>query len=127
MFNENLEYRLELNFNDEFGILSYEINKMLFNLKIKIDNERNMYKFKNEFIVNILYDLRILLISFIGYMEIVKNLDLKLEEKNDYIKKSLEKVERIKILICELFEYFKFESGEVIINKIFINIIEMIE
>ncbi|NYC31911.1 HAMP domain-containing protein [Clostridium saccharobutylicum] len=35
MSNENLEYRLELNSNDEFGILSHEINKMSSNLKIK--------------------------------------------------------------------------------------------
>lgn len=127
MSNENSEYRLELNSNDEFGILSHEINKMSSNLKIKIDNERNMYKLKNELIANISHDLRTPLTSLIGYMEIAKNLDLKLEEKNDYIKKSLEKAERIKILICELFEYSKLESGEVTINKIPINIIEMIE
>lgn len=127
MSNENLEYSLELNSNDEFGILSHEINKMSSNLKIKIDNERNMYKLKNELIANISHDLRTPLTSLIGYMEIAKNLDLKLEEKNGYIKKSLEKAERIKILICELFEYLKLESGEVTINKIPINIIEMLE
>ncbi|MGL5379348.1 sensor histidine kinase [Clostridium sp.] len=125
--NEDLNYKLDRKSNDEFGILVDEINKMSINLKNKIENEKNVYEFKNDFITNISHDLKTPLTSLIGYIQLAENKNTSENESKEYIKKALVKADRIQLLIEELFEYSKLESGEVKLEKNNINIIEMIE
>lgn len=125
--NDDLNYKLDKKSNDEFGVLVDEINKMSQSLKSKIENEKNVYEFKNNLITNISHDLRTPLTSLVGYIQLADKQN-KLECKSkEYIEKALVKAQRIQLLIEELFEYSKLESGEVKLEKHNINIIEMIE
>lgn len=122
-----LEYRLNKSSDDEFGVLTDEINKMSDVLKSKIENEKNVYKFKNDLITNISHDLRTPLTSLIGYIQLLQGLNVDEIQREQYTKKALGKAMRLKVLIDDLFEYSKLESGEVVLEKHNINLIELIE
>ncbi|MGL5353711.1 MAG: ATP-binding protein [Clostridium sp.] len=125
--NEDLNYKLDRKSNDELGVLVDEINKMSRNLKNKVENEKNVYEFKNNLITNISHDLKTPLTSLVGYIQLAENKNISEDKSKQYIKKALIKADRIQFLIEELFEYSKLESGEVKLKKNNINIIEMIE
>lgn len=125
--NEDLNYKLDKKSNDEFGVLVDEINKMSKSLKSKIENEKNIYEFKNNLITNISHDLKTPLTSLVGYIQLAYNPNTSEHKNKEYIEKALVKAERIQLLIEELFEYSKLESGEVKLEKHNINVIEMIE
>lgn len=123
----NLEYRIKIKGHDELATLSNEINNMSLKLKNKIEGERAAERLKTELITNVSHDLRTPLTSLIGYIQLVANDNISLEEKDKYAKISLEKSKKLKALIDDLFEYSKLESGGIKLEKTKVNIIEIIE
>lgn len=125
--HEDLNYKLEKKGFDELGILADEINNMSLNLNNMINREKSIQKFKNELITNISHDLRTPLTSLIGYLYLINDKKVSLEDKEVYSKKSMERAEKLKVLIENLFEYSKLESGEINLKICNVNIIEIIE
>jgi signal transduction histidine kinase len=123
----NLDYRRKIKGHDELAILSEEINNMSLKLKNKIEEERAAERLKNELITNVSHDLRTPLTSLIGYMQLAANDNMSFEDKDKYAKISLEKSKKLKVLIDDLFEYSKLESGGIKLEKVKVNIIEIIE
>lgn len=123
----NLDYRIALKGHDELAVLSDEINNMSLKLKNKIEEERAAERLKNELITNVSHDLRTPLTSLMGYIQLAANDNISSEEKDKYAKISLEKSKKLKILIDDLFEYSKLESGGIKLEKVKVNIIEIIE
>lgn len=123
----NLEYRIEIEGHDELATLSKEINNMSLKLKTKIEEEKAAERLKTELITNVSHDLRTPLTSLIGYMQLAANDNIRIEEKDKYAKISLEKSKKLKVLIDDLFEYSKLESGGIKLEKTKVNIIEIIE
>lgn len=123
----DLDYRIEKKGFDELGLLANKINSMAANLKSKIESEEAAEKLKGELITNVSHDLRTPLTSLIAYLQLIDNNKISTEEKKKYTKTSVEKAYKIKVLIDDLFEYSKLESGGVKLEKKEVNIVEIIE
>ncbi|OAA94675.1 HAMP domain-containing sensor histidine kinase [Clostridium coskatii] len=125
--HEDLNYRLEKKGTDELGTLADEINSMSLNLNNMINREKSVQKFKDELITNISHDLRTPLASLMGYLYLINDKNVSIEDKEVYSKKSMERAEKLKVLIENLFEYSKLESGAISLEICNVNIIEIIE
>ncbi len=112
---------------DELGTLSDEINNMSLNLNNMINREKSIQKSKDELITNISHDLRTPLTSLMGYLYLINDKNVSIEDKEVYSKKSMERAEKLKVLIENLFEYSKLESGAINLEICNVNIIEIIE
>lgn len=123
----NLDYKIGIHGHDELAILAKEINNMSLKLKNKIEEERASERLKNELITNVSHDLRTPLTALIGYIQLAADDKMSFEDKDKYAKISLEKSKKLKILIDDLFEYSKLESGGIKLEKVKVNIIEIIE
>ncbi|MEW9096271.1 MAG: HAMP domain-containing sensor histidine kinase [Clostridiaceae bacterium] len=123
----NLDYKIEVKGNDELAILAKEINSMSLKLKNKIEEERAAERLKSELITNVSHDLRTPLTALIGYIQLAADDKMSFEDKDKYAKISLEKSKKLKVLIDDLFEYSKLESGGIKLEKVKVNIIEIIE
>ncbi len=123
----NLDCKIKIQGYDELAILSKEINNMSANLKNKIEEEKAAERLKSELITNISHDLRTPLTTLIGYIQLVVDDKTSFEDKSKYAKISLEKSKKLKGLIDDLFEYSKLESGGIKLEKVKVNIIEIIE
>ncbi|WP_051542086.1 sensor histidine kinase [Clostridium lundense] len=123
----NLDYRIKLQGHDELAILAKEINNMSLELKNKIEEERAAERLKSELITNVSHDLRTPLTALIGYIQLAADDNANFEDKDKYAKISLEKSKKLKVLIDDLFEYSKLESGGIKLEKVKVNIIEIIE
>lgn len=123
----NLDYKIELKGHDELAVLSKEINNMSLKLKNKIEEERAAERLKNELITNVSHDLRTPLTALIGYIQLAADDYMTFDGKDKYAKISLEKSKKLKMLIDDLFEYSKLESGGIKLEKVKVNIIEIIE
>ena len=123
----NLDYKIGIQGHDELAILAKEINNMSLKLKNKIEEERASERLKNELITNVSHDLRTPLTALIGYIQLAADDKMSFEDKDKYAKISLEKSKKLKILIDDLFEYSKLESGGIKLEKVKVNIIEIIE
>jgi len=126
----NLDYRIDKKGVDELSILSDKINSMSIDLKNIMEEERNAQRFKSELITNVSHDLRTpltSLTSLIGYIQLANDEKISLKDKEKYIEISLQKSNKLKNLINDLFEYSKLESGGIKLEKEEINIIEIIE
>lgn len=123
----NLDYRIDKKGVDELSILSDKINSMSIDLKNIMEEERNAQRFKSELITNVSHDLRTPLTSLIGYIQLANDEKISLKDKEKYIEISLQKSNKLKNLINDLFEYSKLESGGIKLEKEEINIIEIIE
>ncbi len=123
----NLNYRIGIKGYDELAILAKEINNMSLKLKNKIEEEKAAERLKSELITNVSHDLRTPLTSLIGYIQLAVNDNISSEDKDKYIKISLEKSKKLKSLIDDLFEYSKLESGGIKLEKARVNIVEIIE
>lgn len=123
----NLDYKIKTEGYDELAVLSEEINNMSLKLKMKIEEERAAERLKTELITNVSHDLRTPLTSLIGYIQLAANENICTEDKEKYIKISLDKSKKLKVLIDDLFEYSKLESGGIKLDKVKVNVIEIIE
>ena len=123
----NLDYRIDKKGVDELSILSDKINSMSIDLKNIMEEERKAQRFKSELITNVSHDLRTPLTSLIGYIQLANDEKTSLKDKEKYIEISLQKSNKLKNLINDLFEYSKLESGGIKLEKEDINIIEIIE
>ncbi|MCC9296164.1 HAMP domain-containing histidine kinase [Clostridium sp. WLY-B-L2] len=124
---KNLDYKIQKRGSDELKVLAEEINKMSLNLKNMMEREKFLQRFKNQLITNLFHDLRTPLTSLIGYLYLLNNIDVSIKDRKIYSKKSLERAEKLKLFIDNLFQYSKLESGEIEPELCNVNIVEIME
>jgi signal transduction histidine kinase len=124
---ENFKCKLEEKGDDELVVLAEEINRMSFNLKNMLNREKSLQRFKNKLITNMSHDLRTPLTALIGYLYLLNDENTSVKDREIYSKKSLERAEKLKLLIDNLFQYSKLESGEVEPELCNVNIVEIME
>lgn len=112
---------------------SIEIKELIRNIgEIKGDYKKamdeivNSEKIKTELITNVSHDLRTPLTSIINYVNILQETGLTDDEIKDYLKILDKKSKKLKVLIDDLFEMSKINSGKMVINKENIDIVSLI-
>ena len=125
--NEDLQYRIREDGRDELRNLASNINYMADEINRKIIAERQSEQAKADLITNVSHDLRTPLTSIMGYIGLVKEGKYDNDkEMKEYLNIAFNKAEKLKILINDLFEYTKFSSDAIKINKVRINLIEFL-
>ena len=114
---------------EEHGIFSKAINNLnnvnaglQQNLEEMIKSER----LKTELITNVSHDLKTPLTSIINYLSLLKSLNINNEQAREYIDIANDKARRLNILILDLFEASKLNSGQMQLEKIPSDIVSLL-
>lgn len=86
------------------------------NIKDSIENQLKSERLKTELITNISHDLKTPLTSIINYTDLLKKQELEDEDIKAYINVLDRNSQRLKVLITDLVEASKTETGNIILN-----------
>ncbi len=123
----NFNTRIRIKNEDEFAVIAASINKMAGDISNMMEYERRSEELKHELITNVAHDLRTPLTSIIGYLDLAKDDQIALEEKNRYLSIAYDKSKRLENMIEDLFSYTKFTSGEVRPQKRRMDLVKFLE
>ncbi|WP_243159432.1 HAMP domain-containing sensor histidine kinase [Clostridium sp. SM-530-WT-3G] len=124
--NGNLEGEI----TEDLGIFNPfkdELKEIQSGFKKAVDEEIKSQKMKTELISNVSHDLKTPLTSIITYVDLLKKDDITEEERKLYIDTLDKKSQRLKFLIEDLFEVSKANSGNVKVNLVKVDIVELIK
>ena len=93
----NLDYRVPLRENNELTDLANSINELSIAFKDRIEKEKEQSVKERNFIVGISHDIRTPLTTIMGYLHIIKDEQYQtIDEKNQYMDTTIEKVYQLK-------------------------------
>jgi signal transduction histidine kinase len=121
-----LDYHIIEQGGPEVVELIENINKIKKGYEIAVEDTLRNEKVKTELISNVSHDLRTPLTSIINYVNILKGGNITEEERGDYLKIVDQKSKKLKILIDDLFEMSKINSGKLVLSKEIIDIMSLI-
>ncbi|AIQ60838.1 sensor histidine kinase [Paenibacillus borealis] len=113
----DLSYRVDVERQDELGLVALNINRMAERLEQQIIKEREVEKSKMELITGISHDLRTPLTSIIGYIELLRTESF--QDKKEYsrfVQNTYNKAIHLKQLLDDLFEYTRLSSVDSRLN-----------
>lgn len=89
--------------------------------------EAKSQSMKTELITNVSHDLKTPLTAIITYVDLLKREGITEEERNSYIQTLEQKSQRLKVLIEDLFEVSKAQSGNVTMNYMEVDIVNLMK
>lgn len=92
-----------------------------------VQEEVKSQKMKTELITNVSHDLKTPLTAIITYVDLLKNEELSTEERKDYVDVLDRKSARLKTLIEDLFEISKATSGDIQLDKVNLDLVQLIQ
>lgn len=122
----NLQEDIKLDGSQAIKELVENINLIKAGYKEILLNDVHNEKLKTELISNVSHDLKTPLTSIINYVNILKNGDITEEERAEYLSILDGKSLKLKILIEDLFEMSKINSGKIKLNRELIDILSLI-
>lgn len=128
--NEIGNGNLDVNIDKDLGIfnlLKYEIENIQHGFKTAVDEEVKSQKMKTELISNVSHDLKTPLTSIITYVDLLKDTKLSEEKRELYLDTLEKKSQRLQVLIEDLFEVSKATSGNIILNKIDVDVVSLMK
>ena len=123
--NNKLDCYIEENYGVEVKKLLNNIDKIKEGYSIAVDDALKNERLKTELISNVSHDLRTPLTSIINYVNILRQ-DLTEDERQDYLEIVDKKAKKLKVLIDDLFEMSKINSGKMELSKDKIDIVSLI-
>ena len=127
--NKIAEGHLDVEIKEDLGLFNPfkdELKKIQSGFKKAVDEEVKSQKMKTELVSNVSHDLKTPLTSIITYVDLLKKDDATEEERKSYIDTIDKKSQRLKFLIEDLFEVSKATSGNIQLNLMDVDIIELI-
>lgn len=113
--------------DDEFSTMAMNLNKMVEDIKVLIDKERESERTKNELVTNVAHDLRTPLTSIIGYLELLSgDTPMTPEMQKKYINIAYIKAKRLEKLIEDLFGFTKLNCGKIAMNVGSVDIVKLL-
>jgi len=122
----NLQEDIKLDGSPAIKELAKNINLIKAGYKEILENGVHNEKLKTELISNVSHDLKTPLTSIINYVNILKSEDITEEERTEYLLILERKSLKLKILIEDLFEMSKINSGKIKLNRQLIDILSLI-
>ncbi|MGN0431716.1 MAG: sensor histidine kinase [Lachnospiraceae bacterium] len=92
-----------------------------------VEKEVQSQKMKTELITNVSHDLKTPLTAIITYVDLLKEENLSLEKRREYLDTLERKALRLKVLIEDLFEISKANSGNVSLHYMEVDICNLIK
>lgn len=122
----NLQDDIKLDGSPQIRELAENINVIKAGYKEILENGVHNEKLKTELVSNVSHDLKTPLTSIINYVTILKNGNITEEERSEYLLILEKKSFKLKVLIEDLFEMSKINSGKIKINRELIDILSLI-
>lgn len=123
----NLNTSVDVKGDDEFSSMASNLNKMVEDLRVLMDKEREAERTKNELITNVAHDLRTPLTSIIGYLELLAgNTKIAPEMQHKYIEIAYGKARRLEKLIEDLFGFTKLNYGKMSMHVAQLDIVKLL-
>ena len=122
----NLQDDIKLDGSKAIKELAGNINLIKAGYKQVLENGMHNEKLKTELISNVSHDLKTPLTSIINYVNILKSGDITEEERVEYLLILERKSLKLKVLIEDLFEMSKINSGKIKLNRELIDILSLI-
>jgi len=122
----NLQEDIKLEGSKAIKELAGNINLIKAGYKQILENGVHNEKLKTELISNVSHDLKTPLTSIINYVNILKSGDITEDERAEYLLILERKSLKLKILIEDLFEMSKINSGKIKLNRDLIDILSLI-
>lgn len=114
---------------EDVGIFE-EVKRQLVSIqrayKKSVDEEIKSQKMKSELISNVSHDLKTPLTSILTYTDLLKTVETK-EEAQKYIDTIYRKSERLKVLIDDMFEISKAQTGNIKLNLVEVDVVELMK
>ena len=126
MAEGNLKISLEEDLG-VFGPIGDSLREVQQGFKQAVIEEAKSQSMKTELITNVSHDLKTPLTAIITYVNLLKKEDITEEERKSYIETLDKKSQRLKVLIEDLFEVSKAQSGNVQMNFMDVDIVSLMK
>lgn len=113
----NLDKELNVNRNDEFGMLAESLNKMAGTLKADNDQLKKLNEKQNQFFADITHEVRNPLHTISGALEMIQVPNLDKEKKSQYMATAQKQVERVVRLFEDIKSLQRYDYDESFIRK----------
>ncbi len=128
--NKIAEGELNVEITEDLGVFEPfkpQIIRIQEGFQKAIDEEMKSQRMKAELLTNVSHDLKTPLTAIITYVDLLKDENLTDEQRKEYLDTLERKSLRLKVLIEELFEVSKANSGNITLNLMEIDIISLIK
>lgn len=126
MASGNLKIKLESDLG-VFEPLGNSLEKIQQGFEKAVVEEAKSQNMKTELITNVSHDLKTPLTAIITYVDLLKQEDITVEEQKTYIDTLDKKSQRLKVLIEDLFEVSKAQSGNVHMNFMDVDVVSLMK
>lgn len=117
----------EIELSSEIEFVEKKLNSVKRALEKRSYDAREAESRKNDLVVYLAHDIRTPLTSIIGYLSLLSEAsEMPTDQRNKYINITLEKANRLQMLIDEFFEITRFNIQEIILYKDKINLNHML-
>lgn len=110
-----------------FEPLKEKIESIKIGFKKSVEEEVKSQKMKTELISNVSHDLKTPLTSIITYVDLLKDENLPIDKRNEYLDILDKKSQRLQYLIEDLFEVSKVTSGNVSLNIVDVDVVSLMK
>jgi signal transduction histidine kinase len=122
-----LEQDLPYKGKSALAMLAGNLNLLKHGVKTSKKAEAKSERLKTELITNVSHDLRTPLTSIITYAELLKAEGVTKEDHDSYLEIIDRKSKRLKVLIDDLFEVSKMASGNLVLTKQRVDIVQLLQ
>lgn len=123
----DLEKTIDIDCKGDIKTLGDNINIISLLLKNVTIEERKAQQTKTDLITNVSHDIKTPLTSIINYIDLLKKENLQDSKVQHYIEVLEQKAQRLKVLTEDVVEASKVSSGNVTLEYMRINFVEMIQ
>lgn len=124
------EGNLKISMEQDLGVfqpIGDSLGKVQQGFEKAVVEEAKSQNMKTELITNVSHDLKTPLTAIITYVDLLKKEDITEEERKAYIDTLDKKSQRLKVLIEDLFEVSKAQSGNVQMNFMEVDIVSLLK
>ena len=124
------EGELKIELEEDLGYLTplgQELSRVQEGFSKAVAEEAKSQKMKTELISNVSHDLKTPLTAIITYVNLLKQDDIPEETRKNYVNTLDMKSQRLKVLIEDLFEVSKAQSGNIVMNYMDVNVVSLIK
>ena len=124
------EGNLKISLEEDLGVfqtIGDSLNEVQKGFEKAVVEEAKSQNMKTELITNVSHDLKTPLTAIITYVDLLKKEDVTEEERKSYVQTLEQKSQRLKVLIEDLFEVSKAQSGNVTMNFMDVDIVNLMK
>lgn len=112
MAGGNYQQRVDIQSNDEIGLLANSLNTLASRLQEKISQLEQQEQIRGEFVTNVAHEIKTPLTVMQGFTETMIDGLVKTEkERDEYLRNILDEINRLKRLVNELLDLKRMEEG----------------